>query len=74
MAVHFSVSLARALFSQIINRVIYNKEEFIITKHGKKVAVILPFEEFERGVEGELLEAKPLSGELKLERDLTFPG
>ena len=57
MAVVYSVTKARACFSQVINRVIYNKENFIITKRGKKVAVIIPFEEFEHGVDRELIEA-----------------
>ena len=74
MTEQFSVTRARALFSQIINRVIYNKENFIITRRGKKVAVILPFDELQESIEGELMEANPLPGALKTEKDLTFPG
>ena len=32
-------------FSEIINRVLFRKEKFMITKKGKAVAVVAPFEE-----------------------------
>ena len=42
----FSLSEAKSKFSDIINRIIYKKEKILITKKGKKVAVILPIDEF----------------------------
>lgn len=60
MAEVFSLSEARANFSRIIDRVIYKNEKIIISKRGKKVAVILPFEDFNHIIDDELLEAKPL--------------
>lgn len=60
MAEVFSLTEARAKFSLIINRVIYKNETVIISKRGRKVAVILPFEDYDRIMDDELLEAKPL--------------
>lgn len=46
-------------FSEIINRVLFRKEKFMITKKGKAVAVVAPFDE-EPGVGGDegLIRAK----------------
>ena len=60
MAEVFSLTEARANFSRIINRVIYKNETIIISKRGRKVAVILPFEDYDRIMDDELLEANPL--------------
>lgn len=60
MAEVFSLTEAKAKFSRIINRVIYKNEKIIISKRGKKVAVILPFEDFNHIMDDELLNAKPL--------------
>ncbi len=54
----FSLTEAKSKFSDIINRIIYRKEKIMITKKGKKVAVILPIEEFKKFEENGLIEAK----------------
>ncbi len=54
----FSLSEAKAKFSDIINRIIYRKEKITITKKGKEVAVILPIEEFKKIEKKGLIEAK----------------
>jgi prevent-host-death family protein len=38
---------AKAKFSEIINRIIYNKKKIFITKKGEKVAAIIPMEELQ---------------------------
>ncbi len=43
---HFGAFEAKTHFSEILGEVI-NGEKFIITKHGVKVAMIIPFEEEE---------------------------
>ena len=53
----FSLSDAKAKFSDIINRIIYKKEKILITKKGKKVAVIIPIDELEKYQEKGLIEA-----------------
>ena len=35
-----SIAEAKARFSEVINRVVYGKEQIIITKRGKPVAII----------------------------------
>ncbi len=60
MADVFSLTEARAKFSEIMNRVIYKNEKIILSRRGRKVAVILPFEDFSRIMDDELLDAKPL--------------
>ena len=59
----FSLSEAKSKFSDIINRIIYKKEKILITKKGKKVAVILPIDEFKDYEENGLITARgALSG------------
>ena len=53
----FSLSEAKSKFSDIINRIIYKREKILITKKGKKVAVILPVDELEKYQEKGLIEA-----------------
>lgn len=48
---------AKAKFSEIINRIIYKKEKFVITKKGKKVAVVLPPEELKENEQEGLIKA-----------------
>jgi len=43
-----SITEAKAKLSEIINRIIYNKEEVIITKKGKQIAALIPFEKYSR--------------------------
>ena len=54
----FSLTEAKAKFSDIINRIIYRKEKIMITKKGKRVAVIVPIEEFKKVEEDGLIGAK----------------
>jgi prevent-host-death family protein len=37
---------AKAKFSELINKIIFKKETFIVTKKGKKVAVVIPMEKY----------------------------
>ncbi|NIM11319.1 MAG: type II toxin-antitoxin system prevent-host-death family antitoxin [Candidatus Aminicenantes bacterium] len=48
---------AKAKFSEIINRIIYKKEKFVITKKGKKVAVVVPPEELKEDEQEGLIKA-----------------
>ena len=50
----YSLTEAKSKFSEIINRVLFRKEKFTITKKGKAVAVVAPFDE-EPGTEGLIL-------------------
>ena len=52
---------AKARLSELVERLILEKEHIVITKHGKPVATLLPYEEWERqqaGAAGGLAEAK----------------
>ena len=60
MADVFSLTEARAKFSEIMNRVIYKNEKIILSRRGRNVAIILPFEDFSRIRDDELLDANPL--------------
>ena len=60
MADVFSLTEARAKFSEIMNRVINKNEKIILSRRGRNVAIILPFEDFSRIMDDELLEANPL--------------
>jgi len=60
----FSLSEAKSKFSDIINRIIYKKEKILITKNGKKVAVILPIEELKKYGDNGLIQAKGALAEL----------
>ena len=50
----YSLTEAKSKFSEIINRVLFRKEKFTITKKGKAVAVVAPFDE-QTGGEGLIL-------------------
>jgi prevent-host-death family protein len=43
----FTITEAKARLSELISRLIYRKEKIVLTKKGKEVAVILPFEEYQ---------------------------
>jgi prevent-host-death family protein len=59
----FTVSEAKAKFSEIINRIIYRKDRIIVTKKGKKVAMVIPLENNKEDSANGLLRAKgALSG------------
>ena len=47
-----TLSEAKAKFSEIINRIIYKKERFIITKKGKRVAMVIPLDDININAEG----------------------
>jgi prevent-host-death family protein len=44
---HVSVSEARESFADLVNTVVYRKERVLITRHGKRVAAIIPMEQVE---------------------------
>ncbi len=43
----FTITEAKARLSELISRLIYRKEKIVLTKKGKEVAVIMPFEEYQ---------------------------
>jgi antitoxin (DNA-binding transcriptional repressor) of toxin-antitoxin stability system len=45
----YSLSEAKAKFSEIINRIIFRNERFVITKKGKAVAQVSPIGHSEEG-------------------------
>ncbi len=53
----FTLTEAKSKFSEIINRIIYKKEKIMITKKGKKVAVVIPMEEYKQDGEEGLIKA-----------------
>ncbi len=55
----YTLTEAKAKFSEIINRVLYRKEKFMITKKGKIVALVSPVNEKDDANSGEgLIRAK----------------
>lgn len=44
---HVSVSEARESFADLVNRVAYRKERILVTRHGKRIAAIIPMEQVE---------------------------
>ena len=44
----FSLTSAKARFSEIISRLIHKKDTVVITRKGKEVAVLLPVEKYRR--------------------------
>jgi len=50
---------AKARLSEIVSRLIFKKEGIVITKKGKKVAVLLPYETYQE------LETKKFGGLIK---------
>ena len=62
MSATISLKEAKAQLSDIIDRIIYNKEKFYISKKGKNVAVIAPLEEpEEKHQEGLILAQRGLA-------------
>ena len=43
----FTITEAKARLSELISRLIYRREKIVLTKKGKEVAVIMPFEEYQ---------------------------
>jgi len=65
----FSISEAKTKFSEIINRVIYKHERIIVTKKGKKVAMVIPLEENRGDVDEGLLKGMGALAEFDREID-----
>jgi len=42
------ITRAKARFSALVDRLIHRKEHVVITKHGKPVAALVPYEDWER--------------------------
>lgn len=54
------LALAKARFCELVERLIHKKEHIVITKHGKPVAALMPYDEWERqqaGAAGGLADA-----------------
>lgn len=65
----FSISEAKSRFSEIINRVIYKNERFIVTKKGKNVAMVIPLQEDQAKADEGLLKGKGALAEFDSEID-----
>ena len=59
-----TLSEAKAKFSELINRIIFKKETFVVTKKGRKVAVVIPVEKYRPEDSGGLIDAKGALAEL----------
>ena len=44
----YTITEAKARFSEIISRLIFRKDKIVLTKKGKEVAVIMPFEKYQQ--------------------------
>ena len=42
-----NITNAKARLSELISRLIYKKDTIVITKNGKRVAVIIPFQKYQ---------------------------
>lgn len=42
------LALAKARFCELVERLIHKREHIVITKHGKPVAALMPYDEWER--------------------------
>jgi prevent-host-death family protein len=64
-----SVAYAREHFAEYVSKVAYTKDRIVVTKHGKKVAAFVPYEDLEWLEEMEntidLKEAKKAMAEMK---------
>jgi len=52
-----TITEAKSNFSRIIDRIIKKKDKIVITKKGKKVAVVMPSDELEKGEQEGLIKA-----------------
>ena len=59
-----SLTEAKAKFSELINRIIFKKETFVVTKKGRKVAVVIPVEKYRPEDSDGLIDAKGALAEL----------
>jgi prevent-host-death family protein len=55
---------AKAKFSELINRIIFKKETFVVTKKGRKVAVVIPVEKYRPEDSDGLIDARGALAEL----------
>ncbi|MCK4761679.1 MAG: type II toxin-antitoxin system prevent-host-death family antitoxin [Candidatus Aminicenantes bacterium] len=53
-----AITDAKAKLSELVNRVLYNKEKIYISKKGKNVAALIPIEEIEKDKKEGLICAK----------------
>lgn len=63
---------AKARLSELVERLILKKEHIVVTRHGKPVAALMPYDEWERqqaGAAGGLAEAKGPGNDLDEEID-----
>lgn len=62
----YSLSEAKAKFSEIINRVIFRSERFVITKKGRAVARVSPIGQNENGngIQEGLIQAQGCLGDI----------
>ncbi len=44
----FTITQAKARLSELISRLIHQKNKIVLTKKGKRVAVMMPFEEYQK--------------------------
>jgi len=67
----FTITEAKARLSELISRLIYRKEKLVLTKKGKEVAVIMPFEEYQEldKKDGGLIKARSVLAGLDTEID-----
>jgi len=62
----YSLTEAKAKFSEIINRIIFKKERFVITKKGKAVAMVFPIDQEKgAGAEEGLIQARGALSDLE---------
>jgi prevent-host-death family protein len=67
-----ALTKAKARFSGLVDRLIHLRTQFVITKRGNPVAVLVPYDEWEKlrsGPQGGLAAAPPPPGELDDEID-----
>ena len=67
-----NITKAKARLSELISRLIYKRDTIVITKKGKRVAVIMPFEKYqqlEKRQSGGLILAKGALADLDDEID-----
>ena len=68
--VTITLTEAKAKFSELVNRIIYNKEKIYISKKGKNVAVLAPLDEVEDHKKEGLILAKQGLADLGDEIDM----
>ena len=70
MSQHYTLTEAKAKFSELISRVHFGKEKFTITRKGKAVALVSPISEIENDRDGEgLIRAKGVLSKIDKEMD-----